>query len=117
MAALVTKDLEVNQGAAFYQDFIWKDSTGTPVDLTGRTAHMQVRSKRPYGTVYIDLTTANGGIILGGAAGTIRIAMTGAQTEVLLKDAVYDLKIFSGTIPTRFSEGDVLVSVGATHDA
>lgn len=87
--------LKVDQGATFSKVVVWK--TGTPpavVDLTGCTARMQVRGKLTDTAVLLELTTANGGIALGGAAGTVTINLSATQTAAITwVTAVYDLEI------------------------
>ena len=36
-------DITIEQGATFQMNLTWKDSTGSPVNITGYTARMQVR--------------------------------------------------------------------------
>ena len=65
----------------------------TPVDLTGYTARMQVRECKANTTV-IELTTENGGLTLGDAAGTITFFVSDADTESTQSDrCVYDLEL------------------------
>lgn len=70
---------------------------GAPIDLTGYAGRMQVRD-RPGGTVLLDLSTGNGGMTLGGAAGTIDLLASAAATAALTPgDYVYDLRLTSGS--------------------
>jgi len=57
----------------------YTQSNGTPVDLSGYTARMQVRAHALDSTKILDLNTSNGGIVLGGTAGTITLILTNAQ--------------------------------------
>lgn len=70
----------------------WKDAGGTAVNLTGYEAKMQVR-RDVDSVVLIELTSdVDGGITLGGAAGTIERVMTDEQTaELPACSALYDL--------------------------
>lgn len=65
----------IYQGATFRKRLTWKGPlpAQTPIDLTGCTARMQVRPEVESPTVLLELTTANGGITLGGVAGTIEL--------------------------------------------
>lgn len=105
-------NLVIYQGANLNQQFIWKDSSDALVNLTGYTARMMARTHVDAPTPFITLTTENGGITLGGAAGTITLLMTAAATAALT-DTVgfYDLELVSGggTV-TRFLQGIVTVS-------
>lgn len=110
--------LKIDQGATFNQIVTWK--TGTPpavVNLTGCTARMQVRGKLTDTAVLLDLTTANGGIVLGGVAGTVTIKLSAAQTTAIAwKAAVYDLEIIfaDGTV-RRLLSGSTTVSPEVTR--
>jgi len=90
---------------------------GKPVDLTGYTARMQVRAKVTDTATVLDLTTANGGIVLGGTAGTIRILATAAQTAALtIASGFYDLELIDGTSAVRrLMEGAVTLSKEITR--
>ena len=64
--------LAIEQGATFRKLLTYK--AGTPavaVNLTGCTARMQIRSAITSPTVLVNLTTENGGIVLGGTAGNL----------------------------------------------
>lgn len=83
---------------------------GDPVDLTGRTAKMQVRSSYRSDVVLLELSTENGGITLGGTAGTVDRLITAAQTSALpARGCVYDLELYSpgGGDTDRFLEGSI----------
>lgn len=67
-----------------------------PVDLTGYTARMQLREKLTSTTVLLELTSANGGIVLDNVAKTITLNISAAQTAGLtFNSAVYSLELVS----------------------
>lgn len=104
------------QGATFTTQLTWKTDT-TPVDLTNYTARMQVRSSWSSDTKIADLTTANGGITLGGTAGTILITITATATAAMPAGvAVYDLELVagSGTV-TRLVQGNFTITPEVTR--
>lgn len=75
-------NIELDPGADTHIQFDWTDpSTNLPIDLTGYTAHMQVRLTQYDPIVKLDFTTTNGKITLGGAAGTIIISFSKADTD------------------------------------
>lgn len=79
----------------FELDLTWKGSDKQPVDLTNWTAKMQIRSIAG-GDLYIDLTTENNGIALGGTAGTIHIHIDHTVTgDIDWEKGVYDLHMIS----------------------
>lgn len=86
------------------------------VNLTGYSARMQVREKHTSATASVNLTNTNGGIVLGGALGTINIVVSAAQSsELVAKEYVYDLELVSssGTV-TRLIEGKFIVTPEVT---
>ncbi len=113
-----THDITIEQGATFLLNLIWRDSANALVNLTGYTARMQVRQKHTSADPpALNLTTENGGIALGGAAGTVAVRAEAAATAALdFKRGVYDLELVdgSGTV-TRLIEGNVVVTPEVTR--
>jgi hypothetical protein len=77
---------------------------------------MMFRAKKS-DTVPILSLTDGSGLTLGGAAGTIAILITDAQTEALTDiSMVYDLELISGSgIVTRLIEGSASLSTETTR--
>lgn len=88
-----------------------------PVNLTGFTARMQIRETVESTTVLHSLTTENGGITLGGAAGTIALTISATDTAAFTFDtAVYDLEVVSGGgVVTEVASGAVLTNDEVTR--
>jgi len=109
--------LTIYQGSTFSFQAIWKDALGVPVDLTGYVARMQVRKSVSAAEVIVELTTENGCIVLGDAAGTINLILTATQTESLVaKSGVYDLELESpDQVVVRLLYGSVEVSMEVTR--
>lgn len=85
------------QGSTFTRVITLYEPDGTtPYDLTGYTARMQVRRETEESSVLVELTTANGRIVLGGEEGTITLSLGASTTASLDDDGVYDLEIVSG---------------------
>lgn len=78
----VNFDFEVEQGTDYNQLYIKKDGNGDPVNLTGYTAHMQVRA-RPGAPVLLDMSTENDRIVIDGPTGSVYLVFT----EALLANA------------------------------
>lgn len=117
MAASKLK-LVIKQGATFRKRLTWKTGTPlVPVDLTGMTARMQVREELKSAAVLLEMTTENGGIALGGVAGTIDLYLTAVQTAgYTWESGVFDLELVtSPTEITRLVEGTVTVSPEVTR--
>jgi hypothetical protein len=114
--AATTYDILIEQGATYSQVITYKDN-GVAVNLTGYTARMQVRATLEAATALIELTTANGRIALGGAAGTITLSISATDTEALTSGrGVYDLELVSGSgIVTRLLQGVCTISRNVTR--
>lgn len=98
----------IEQGATFNQTLTLKDSSGTVINLTGYTSgEMDLRENPEATSAIVTLTTANSGITLGGAAGTVTLLISSTNTANLTAgDGVYDLEITSGNgVVTRLLEG------------
>lgn len=89
----------------------------TPIDLTGCTARMQVRPEVESSTVLLELTTANGGITLGGVAGTIELFVSDDDSAAFTwQSGSWDLEIeFPGGDVRRLAQGTVNVSPEVTR--
>jgi hypothetical protein len=96
-----------DQGSTFSRQLTWNDSTGSPVNLTGYTARMDVRSSiDAVGAATLSLTTENGRIVLGGSAGTINLSAEATATQAVeAGNYVYDLELVSGSTVTRLVQG------------
>lgn len=109
-------DITIEQGATFQMNLTWKDSTGTPVNLTGYTARMQVRENYEAESTLVSLTSTGGDIVLGGVLGTIAITIAASATQSLqLDEAVYDLELVNGTTVTRLLQGKAVISREVTR--
>lgn len=112
-----TVDLEVEQGATFRVQLMYTDENDEPVNLTGRRAHMQIR-KRSGTPPLLDLTTENGGIVLG-SGGEIDIYIGARGTATLTRKAKYDLHLIDNDNideVDRVFGGDVLITPAITVD-
>ena len=111
-----TYDILIEQGATYSQLVTYKES-GVAVNLTGYTARMQVRSTLESASTVVELTTANGRIALGGAAGTITLTISATDTAALTAGrGVYDLELVSGSgIVTRLLQGVATISRNVTR--
>ena len=125
----------IYQGATFRKRLTWKGPlpAQTPIDLTGCAARMQVRPEVESSTVLLELTTANGGITLGGrdarakvrdggitlggVAGTIELFVSDdASTLFTWTAGVWDLEIeFPGGDVRRLAQGSISVSPEVTR--
>ena len=87
-------DIAIEQGATLTLSITWKNADGTPVDLTGYTAKMQVRWKYVDTNALLTFSSTGGTIVLGGVSGTVDINGMAAVTGVTEpKYGVYDLEL------------------------
>jgi hypothetical protein len=89
-----------------------------PVNLTGCTAALQLRSLPNDATAALTLTTANGGITLTALTGTIAIEATATQTRAIDEGYYYyDLEVTATAtgVVTRIAQGQILVSAEITR--
>lgn len=89
------------QGKTFRRRLTIKRN-GVVLNLTGYSARMQVRPKASSKTVYVDLTVENGGIVMGGAAGTIDIVISKTvMAKVPFGVHQYEIEVMepSGEVP------------------
>jgi hypothetical protein len=95
------------------------DVGGTnPVDVTGFTARMHVRSTLESPAVLVELTTENGRITLGDAEGTVFLELEATATALLptKRAPYYDLEIINveGRVK-RLLQGRLQVSPEVTR--
>lgn len=112
-------NLVIEQGATFNVTMTWKDSSGTPVaDLDQWDARMYLKTSKSAETSVLELTTDNGGIVLGESAGTIRIYISATDTAALTEPAgVYDLEMVSpSSAVTRLLAGKWKLDTEVTDD-
>lgn len=108
-------ELPIPKGQDLDPGWVWAID-GTPVDLTGASARMQLRRTLASTEVLQELSTADGTIVLGGAAGTIQLALPGATTANLSGEGVYDLVItFASGKVKRLMSGRFVVLDGVTR--
>lgn len=107
----------IEQGTTFRRTLTLKDSAGDPINLTGYTARMQIRAEVESTTVLLSLTTSNGGISLGGAAGTIEWFISDTNTSAITSEGVYDLEIVNTATNevTRVLKGKVRLDKEVTR--
>jgi len=91
--------IKVEQGATFDLPMIWSDENQSPViGLETWTARLHVRKKVTDPTTLLELTTENGGLILGGSVGEVRIFMSDSLTSSLTwRVGSYHLEMVSST--------------------
>jgi len=110
--------LTILQGETWRRDLVWKAGVpAVPVDLTGCTARMHVRTRVESPDVLLELSSGNGKITLGTVGGDITLRLTALETAAIAwPRGVYDLEIVhaDGTV-RRLVEGSVKVRPEVTR--
>lgn len=105
----------MDQGSTWTLSLIYKDPNGDPIDLTGYTAKMQLRSKSNSSTAVLTLATGGDGITITPLTGTISLYATDEQTGLIASGFyVYDLELDNGGAITRLIQGQVTLSPQVT---
>ena len=117
----------VEQGSTTSFQVVYKDANGTPVDLSGYHARMQIRETKDSATVICRLSSsldADGtGLNLSGSAGnlplssgSIGIYISAASSSGFSFDtAYYDLELVTGGTVTRLLQGSVKLDKEVTR--
>ncbi len=117
----------VEQGSTTSFQVVYKDANGTPVNLSGYHARMQIRETKDSSTVICSLSSsldADGtGLNLSGSAGTlplssgsIGIYISAASSSGFSFDtAYYDLELVTGITVTRLLQGSVKLDKEVTR--
>ena len=100
-----TYNILADQGATFSRVLTWNTPAGTAVNLNGYTAKMQIRAIDDDYPLALELSTINGRIALGGAAGTITLTVTATDMDFAAGAHIYDLELTVGTTVTRLVQG------------
>jgi hypothetical protein len=110
------KNFEVDQNATFSFIVEYKDNNGSPVDLTGSTAKMQVRDTKGGSKLAFSLTSPAGGITIDPSLGKLTIKMTPTQTNKLFyPKSSYDIMLTdSNANKIKLLEGFMTLSRSVT---
>jgi hypothetical protein len=110
------KNFEVDQNATFTFIVEYKDNNGSPINLTGCTAKMQVRDTKGGTKLAFTLTTPAGGITIDGPNGKLTVKMTPTQTNKLFyPKSSYDIMITdTNTNKIKLLEGFITLSRSVT---
>lgn len=105
-------NITADQGATFSRTLTWTDSARNAYNVTGYTARMHVRANLTSNTTVLELTTENGRISLGGAAGTVTLNVAANTMANISADKyVYDLELVAPStgVVTRLVQGNFVV--------
>ena len=118
-----TYNVGIEQGATLVRQFVWQTGTPgcpptnlVPVDLTGYSALLQIRSSVSSAVVLYEASTVLGNIVLGGSTGTITLTISAADTAAFSwTRGVYNLNMSLNGVVTRLVQGAVAVSPEVTR--
>ena len=104
----------IEKGATTDFEILYKDASGTPIDLTDNQARMQLRAEQTGSSeLYLTLSSS-----LNNDGTGLNISGSGGTNPPEFERAFYDLEIASGsginTKVTRILEGQVQVSKNIT---
>ena len=119
----------IEQGSTVNFEVQYKDGSNNPVDLTGYSGKMMIRSTyadsspTTYATLSSSLASDGTGLNFRGSSGaqpftsgSIGIFISAASSSALtFTEALYDLEITSGSTVTRLLEGKVRLSKEVTR--
>jgi hypothetical protein len=109
-------NIQADQGSTLLRTLTWKNANGTPINLTNYTARMQVRKNLSDAVAVLSLSTQNGGIVLGGALGTIDLIVSDTQMALIEQGSyLYDLEMLTNNTVTRIVQGSFIVSGEVTR--
>lgn len=110
------KNWEVDQNTTFTFEIVYKDNNGTPIDLTGASAKMQVRDTKGGSKLAFSLTSPAGGITIDPSAGKLTLKMTPTQTNKLFyPKSSYDVMLIdSNSNKIKLVEGFLTLSRSVT---
>ena len=105
-------------GCSYAHQFVFTDEeTGSPIDLTGYTAMMKVKSVYPVQKDVLEMTTENGRIIITGGLGLVELVLSSEDSAGIDGDcrAVYDLILRRGENVRAFVGGNMEIRETITY--
>ena len=109
--------LRIPQGGLWQVTFL-ATLANVPVDITGWTAHMQIRRVKTSQSILAEYTTSIGGFItLDGPSGSVFLDVPGSITSgYAFGSGVFDIYAIDGASqPHRLAEGNVIVDETVTR--
>lgn len=106
----------IDQGAHFESLITVRNEDDSLFDFTDYTARMQIRLEVDSDDYVVELTTENGGIVLGGDEGTLRVVMDAESTDLINREGVYDIEIIDNTDKVyRLLKGKIRLNLEVTR--
>jgi hypothetical protein len=106
----------IDQGATWELEVQVLEPDDDPLDLTGFSAAMQLRSDYGSEPAYLTLESPSNGIVITPLEGKLRLTASAVQTLNLSAGLyVYDIEIYSGSFIQRILQGTVTVNGEVTN--
>jgi hypothetical protein len=119
----------LEQGVTTVLEFQYKDANENPIDLTGYSGKMQIKSDYAdnapvtYATISSSLAADGTGLYFSGSnnttpptSGSIGLYISAASSSAFNFDtAKYDLELYSGSVVARLVEGTIKLSKEVTR--
>lgn len=107
-------DFELDQGASWSTVVAYQDAGGSPINLTGWAAAMQIKAFKSATAPLVSATC-----VVNGVAGTVTLSLTRTQTAALPAKTplYYDVLITNGTQGIRLIEGQITLDQAVTDVA
>ncbi len=101
-------NITIEQGSTYKLALYWKNSANQPIDMTGYSAKMQIRSSTGASVVLLELSSADSDQIkIYEKQGCVNLTIGYLQTANLIPSvAVYDLEVMSSeNVVTKLLKG------------
>lgn len=104
----------IKQGETFKASITWKDSSGTPVDLTSANARMYLK-RSLQGEKLFELTNFNNRIVIEPTNGKLILQISAVDTSTLSGVYYYDLEVVIGDYVKRLIQGKITINPEVTR--
>lgn len=84
-------------GATWVCEFAWRQPSGNPVDLTGYTAYLQIRTNDRRRKLLVEASSLNGLLSIDAAGGTVTASIPGDEMAIVAGQHALDVKVISPT--------------------
>jgi hypothetical protein len=112
-------DIEIVRGDTFGQSWQLIDTDNSPITIFNAALRLQFRASADSNVILLELSTANGGIVITDAFnGKFDVAITAAATALMtFETCVYDLELTdSSNVVKTLVAGTVFLHKDVTHD-
>jgi len=111
-------DTEVEQGADWVRQFVYADSAGVPIDITGATIAFKAKVLATDSAAVLEASVGSGIVLTTPASGIFTITIPAAQTRAISipdsksRKLVYDILVTLSSGVFRILRGTLTVTAG-----